>query len=138
MAASRPATEDRLIEHRDVHTPTSSLEFRRDHRPQHRSQALERRSHAAREERRRIVLGLTLAVSLALVGVVFFALAIAFPAVLAVAPSFPTLISASDIALATQLAAVWPVFVVASIAFFVASLAVIVKLVQRVDPSPAA
>ncbi len=86
----------------------------------------------------RIVLGLTLAVSLALVGVVFFSLAIAFPAVLAVAPSFPTLISASDIALATQLAAVWPLFVVASIAFFVASLAVIVKLVQRVDPSPAA
>lgn len=85
-----------------------------------------------------VVIGLTVAGFLALAGITSFALAIAFPVVLAVAPSFPTLVSASDIAIATQLAAIWPVFVVGSVAFLVASLAVIVKLVQRVDPAPAA
>ncbi len=79
-----------------------------------------------------------LAAVLALVGITFFALAISGPIALVVADQIGAYVSASDAAIASQLASLWPLFVVASVASLVAALAAIVKLIQRVSPTPAA
>ena len=84
-----------------------------------------------------VILGVSLAVIFALVGVTFFGLAIALPISLVVVDRLGLYVTASDLALATQLSAFVPAFIVVSIGFFVASLATIVKLIQRVDPAPA-
>jgi hypothetical protein len=137
MVAWRAATEDRSDARKAVHTNSnSSLEsvvttaFNVDAQPA--------TGGASVKTGVILVLGLLLAVTFALAGVTFFALAIAFPAVLAVADTYSVYISASDLALATQLGSIWPVYVVASIGFSVASLATIVKLIQHIDRSPAA
>jgi hypothetical protein len=85
-----------------------------------------------------VILGVALAGVLAIVGISFFALAIALPISLAVVDQLRIYVTASDLAIATQLSAFAPLFVVVSIGFAVASLATIVKLIQRVDPAPAA
>jgi hypothetical protein len=85
-----------------------------------------------------VILGVSVASILALVGITFFALAIALPVSLAVVDQLGLSVPASDLATARQLSSFVPLFVVVSIGFFVASLATIVKLVQRVGPAPAA
>ena len=85
-----------------------------------------------------IIVGVASAFILSIVGITFFALAIALPVSLAAVGQLDVYVSPSDWALATQLSAFSPVFAVVAIGFAVASLAVIVKLIQRVDPAPAA
>jgi hypothetical protein len=85
-----------------------------------------------------VILGVALAGILAIVGISFFALAIALPISLAVVDQLRIYVTAADMAIATQLSSFAPLFVVVSVGFFVASLATIVKLIQRVDPAPAA
>ncbi len=85
-----------------------------------------------------IIGGVVSALILSIVGITFFALAIALPVSLAAVGQLDLYISPSDWALATQLSAFSPLFAVIAIGFAVASLGVIVKLIQRVDPAPAA
>ena len=85
-----------------------------------------------------VVLGLGLAGLLALLGISFFALAIALPAALSLAGTYGEYISAADVALATQLTAWTPAFMAAAVASVVGSLYTIVKLIQRIDRAPAA
>jgi hypothetical protein len=85
-----------------------------------------------------VVLGLVLAGILAIAGITFFAFAIALPIALAAVDQLRVYVAPSDLAIASQVASFWPLFVVVSVAFFVASLATLVKLIQRVDPAPAA
>ena len=85
-----------------------------------------------------VLIGVAVAGVLALVGVTLFALAIAFPIAVSVAGNYSAYITASDLAMAKQFAAMWPLFAVASVAAFAASLATIVKIIQRVDPAPKA
>jgi hypothetical protein len=80
------------------------------------------------------ILGASLIGVLLLAGITFFALAIAAPVALAVVQTLPLLVSASDVAIATQLGTIWPVFTVASIASLVAALVVMVKLIERLSP----
>ena len=85
-----------------------------------------------------VVLGLGLAGLLALVGMSFFAMAVALPVALSLAGTYSEYISADDVALATQLTAWTPAFIVAAVASLVGSLYTIVKLIQRIDRAPAA
>lgn len=85
-----------------------------------------------------VVLGVASAAVLSIVGITFFALAVALPVSLAAVQELGLYASASDWALATQLSSFAPLFVVIAIGFLVASLAVIVKLIQRVSPAPVA
>lgn len=82
-----------------------------------------------------IVGGLILSGVLAIIGVTFFGLSIAFPVAMIVIDQLPAYVSASDRAIAAQIGAFWPLFTVASIGFAVASLVTIVKLIQRVSPA---
>jgi len=85
-----------------------------------------------------VVLGLGLTAVLALAGITFVSLAVAFPIAISVADQYSAYISASDLALATQFSAYAPAFFVAGIATLVAALVTIVKLIQRIDRGPAA
>ena len=85
-----------------------------------------------------VVLGLGLAAFLALAGITFVSLAVAFPIAIAAVDQYSLYVSASDLALATQFSAYAPAFFVAGIAAFVAALVTIVKLIQRIDRRPAA
>jgi hypothetical protein len=85
-----------------------------------------------------VVLGLGLAAFLAIAGITFVSLAIAFPIAVSVADQYLLPVSASDLALATQFSTYAPAFLVAGIASFVAALVTIVKLIQRIDRGPAA
>jgi hypothetical protein len=85
-----------------------------------------------------VVLGLGLAGVLALAGITFLTLAIAVPIALSAADAYSVYVSASDLAIATQLGTFAPAFVVAGVASLVGSLVTIVKLIQRIDRSPAA
>lgn len=85
-----------------------------------------------------VVLGLSLAGILALAGITFLSLAIAFPIAISVVDQYGLYVSASDLALATQFNAYAPAFFVTGVAALVASLVTIVKLIQRIDRGPAA
>jgi hypothetical protein len=85
-----------------------------------------------------VVLGLGLAGFLVLTGITLMSLAVAFPIAIAVVDEYSLYVSASDLALATQFSAYAPAFFVAGVAAFVAALVTIVKLIQRIDRSPAA
>lgn len=85
-----------------------------------------------------VVLGLGLAGVLALAGITFLTLAIAVPIALSAADAYSVYVSASDLAIATRLGTFAPAFVVAGVASLVGSLVTIVKLIQRIDRSPAA
>ena len=85
-----------------------------------------------------VLIGVAVAGVLALAGITLFALAIAFPIAISVAGNYSAYITASDLAMAKQFAAMWPLFAVASVAAFAASLATVVKVIQRVDPAPKA
>jgi hypothetical protein len=85
-----------------------------------------------------VILGGALIGFFLLAGTTFAALAIAFPIALTVAQALPVYVSQSDIAIATQLGTLWPLFIVAAVASFVAALATLVKLIQRVSPATAA
>jgi hypothetical protein len=128
------AAEDHVDEHKTVRIPNRELEsdvttaFGTETQPQRGNAP----TFAANVTI--VVLGVALAVALAIAGVTFFALAIAFPIALTVADAVRAYVSPSDLAIATQLAAIWPVFVVASVASFGASVAVVVKLIQRASP----
>jgi hypothetical protein len=82
-----------------------------------------------------IFLGVALSGILALAGITFFALAFAFPLALTVVESVRVYVSPSDMALATQLAAIWPLYVVAAVGSFAASVVTLVKTIQHVDPA---
>lgn len=85
-----------------------------------------------------VVLGLGIAGFLAIAGITFLSVALALPIALAVAPAYSAYVSPADLALATQLNAFAPTFVVVGIASLVGSLVAIVKLIQRIDRAPAA
>jgi hypothetical protein len=85
-----------------------------------------------------VVLGLGLAAFLAIAGITFVSLAVAFPIAIAAVDQYNLYVSASDLALATQFSTYAPAFLVAGIASLVASLVTIVKLIQRIDRGPAA
>ena len=85
-----------------------------------------------------VVLGLGLAGILALTGITLLSLAFALPIALTVADTYNVYVPASDVALATQLATMAPAFAVAGVAAAVASLVTVVKIIQRIDRSPAA
>ena len=85
-----------------------------------------------------VVLGLGLAGFLVLTGITLVSLAVAFPIAIAVVDEYSLYVSASDLALAAQFSAYAPAFLVAGVAAFVAALVTIVKLIQRIDRSPAA
>ena len=85
-----------------------------------------------------VILGLGVAALLALIGITFFALAVALPIALSFAATYSEYVSASELALATQLATWTPAFVVIAIASVIGSLYTIVKLIQRIDRAPAA
>ena len=85
-----------------------------------------------------VVLGLGLAGLLALAGITFVSLAVAFPIAIAAVDQYNLYVSAADLALATQFNAFAPAFFAAGIATLVASLVTIVKLIKRIDRRPAA
>lgn len=85
-----------------------------------------------------VVLGLGLAAFLALAGITFVSLAVAFPIALAAVDQYNLYVPAADLALATQFSTYAPAFLLAGIASFVAALVTIVKLIQRIDRGPAA
>lgn len=84
-----------------------------------------------------VIVSLAVAGAAAVAGITFLALSIAFPIALRVADALHAYVSPSDIALATQLGLMWPLFAVAGVGFFVASAAILVKLVQHAAPAPA-
>jgi hypothetical protein len=71
------------------------------------------------------VAAIVAAVSFSLMGLIFVAVGMAFPLALSVVAQQHLLVSASDLALAQQLAPFWPVFVAAGALSFVAALAVL-------------
>jgi hypothetical protein len=83
------------------------------------------------------VLGTAGVVALALAGVTFLGLAVAFPIALPIAERYDIYVSPADAAIARQFAEVWWVFVVASVVTFAAALFAAVKLLGRVSPVPA-
>ena len=85
-----------------------------------------------------VVLGLGLAAFLALAGITFMSLAVAFPVAIAAVDHYNLYVPASDLALAAQFSTYAPAFFVAGLASLVASLVTIVKLIQRIDRGPAA
>ena len=137
MVTAQTASEDRLGGRAAVHTPqTHQLEsivstaFNID--------APSGNSGSSAKLVAIVVLGLGLAALLALVGITFFALAVALPIGLSFAGTYSEYVSASEVALATQLATWTPAFVVVAVASLVGSLFTIVKLIQRIDRAPAA
>ena len=76
------------------------------------------------------VLGLFLA------GITFLGLAIAFPMVGRVVADYHLVVSATDLALAEQLAGFWWLFGILAIASVGAAVVVTVKAIERLSPSP--
>jgi hypothetical protein len=138
MVATRPAAEDHVKDAKPFTPPNKALEsimttaFNVEAQPS-KSGPSESTKIAAI-----VVLGLGLAGILAIAGITFVSLAIAFPIAVSVADQYSVYVSASDLALATQFSAYAPAFFVAGIGFFVAALVTIVKLIQRIDRGPAA
>jgi len=138
MVATRPATEDHVDGRTAVHTANKALEsivttaFKVEAQPSNSGPSESTKIAAI------VVLGLGLAAFLALAGITFVSLAIAFPIAVSVADQYSVYVSATDLALATQFSAYTPAFFVVGIATLVASLVTIVKLIQRIDRGPAA
>lgn len=73
-------------------------------------------------------------VVLAVAGVTFFALAIAFPIAVPLAGQFDLPVDPNDVAIAQQFASLWWLFAAASVASFAAAIATIVEVIRRVSP----
>jgi hypothetical protein len=82
------------------------------------------------------VIGSVFAGFLALVGITFIALAIAFPTVVPLIQDRHLAVSASDLELAKAFASVWWAFAVGGVLSFFGSVVTIVKLVRHLDPAP--
>jgi hypothetical protein len=138
MVAGGCAREDQLDGREAVHAHRTSLEpivtsaFNVDAQPGNGAPSESAKLVAI------VVLGLGLAGILALTGITLLSLAFALPIALTVADTYNLYVPASDVALATQLATMAPAFAVAGLAAAVASLVTVVKIIQRIDRSPAA
>ncbi len=84
------------------------------------------------------VLATVAVLTLLALGVSFFALAIAFPIALAVAPQFPLFVKPAELAIAEAFAGLWPAFAALSVVSLVAAGVVVVKAVEAMDARRAA
>ena len=81
--------------------------------------------------------GAVASLGLILAGLVFFALAIAFPIAVPLASSMGLAVTAHDATLAGQLAGLTPVFIALSVVAFGASLGVLALTVRSIEPRAA-
>jgi hypothetical protein len=82
-----------------------------------------------------LIVGVT-AIVLAVAGLTFFGLAIAFPIAVPVAEAHHVYVSPADAALAQRFAGLWWAFLTLGFASFVAAGAVVVKLISFLSPGP--
>jgi hypothetical protein len=82
-----------------------------------------------------LIVGVT-AIVLAVAGLTFIGLAIAFPIAIPVAQAYHVFVSPADAALAQHFAGLWWAFLTLGLASFVASAAVVVKLISFLSPGP--
>ena len=74
--------------------------------------------------------------TLIVVGITFFALAVAFPIAVPIAEAYNLPVSATDIALAERFAELWWAFAALALVSFASAIVVMVKVISFLSPAP--
>jgi hypothetical protein len=82
-----------------------------------------------------IIAGVTI-LTLVVVGITFFALAVAFPIAVPIAETYNLPVSAGDAALAARFAELWWAFAALGFASFASAVVVMVKVISFLSPAP--